>query len=599
MAANVGARIGEDQSLATIWLLSSLGHGHSVPVKKREIAKVSIEKTCDYLAETQSNLPLRQTGQLLYGVAVCYERKTGFVLADVNTLRDSLQRQWIGLNPLRKSMKKIEKQLSVNVEDNFLQDDPNFDLMLELRLNSNLDFLDEGWDGAQEKNSKDGAKEKVEIRKDDIWKEIEAPKNVQQGDAVASTLHLNDEEDDLADIDLELNFRLDEVLTDAESEAADTSAVNSELGLEFDRTEHHRNIELGMPILEETDMGDDIRDTLKRTFELDDMDNSAHLQTKRNRVTSRLQSVKVDSQIGYLTDTLRHNHERYVAIMEELNAQKTSKAKCEIKGWLDLISSDQPTHLRTIMKDIFQPFSATNFPVGRRGRHIHSTGSSSRSSSVSSLEQGRRMDVSQLSSGSDPQRTNMHESFPVHMDDFPEISYYGDENPQLMNLDIPPSSVGRTPIRSYTGSSDQVDTLRQFTNRRIPGLRTGSIREGTTSGSDSFSQTYNENQHHLQIQDHQTEKFYHYILNRSIEIGKRTVGHSTFSRKFLFEDLVPSKLSHEEDNEVKSVTKRIASNAFLSLLQLSTLGRIKLDMYDVDNEDHFRSLNGDDIVIYC
>lgn len=637
--AEVGVRIAQDQNIATVWLLSSLGASHSVNVKKREIVKVSIPHACQILASGQVSMPLRHTGQLLYGVTVCYERKTGFILADVTSLRDALQRQWIGLKPLGKSTggsgghnktKMVQNQVITETGDNFLQDDPNFDMMMQLKMDNNLDFLLNGNNNTNDRQILTNSTrapvlaDKQAIRQDDMWREMEIGNEPylnarSRGNTVNSghDFHINGdadeyEDDDLAPIDVELNFRLDEVLTDNEAETANLSSVHSDLGLNYDNDATH-GIDLGMPLLDETETSNPHLQQMKRRLGLDNEDEDEDGNTlnevevnakstknkKRRTVANWFQKIKVDNTIGLLTDTLRYNHENYKDIMRDLHARRSSKSKPMISDWKELFTDeDRPRQMLNFYSELFQPLSSINFPQGRRGRVMHSAGDTSRSSSVLSLEHGRRMDFSNVSSSGDSNRIHLH-NLPEQINEYPEYMDMPMDDPQFMELDIPPSSFGRSTNRNYTANSDNLENLRGYPNRRRGAIRGDSGSADYLSGSDSIPQTFNENQQQLIVHDKQTEKFFQYIVERGQHIGKRTAAFPGYSRKFLFEDIIPSKLSQEEDEEIIPVTKRIACNAFLSLLQLATSSKLKIDLYNVEPEKVFRVLNGDDIIVYC
>lgn len=320
--AAVSSRISQDQSIATVWLLSSLGHTHSVSVKKREILKLSIPLTCRILAENQVSMPLRHTGQLLFGMTVCYERKTGFILADVRSLRDSLQRQWIGLKPVKRLDKKLEGQVMADTEVNFLQDDPNLDLMLQLKAGANLDFLYDNDETESGEDKVSAVSDKNAIRQDDMWKEIDGAEGLYSGGRNSGLQTRFDEEaDDLPSIDAELNFRLDDMLTDNESEVANLSAVHSDLGLNYEN-ENRNVLDLELPIFEENE------ELSSSKRQRDDDSSSSHGDScaghlKKRRVNGDLlQNIKSDDMIGLLTDTLRSNHEHYLDYMKKLASCK-------------------------------------------------------------------------------------------------------------------------------------------------------------------------------------------------------------------------------------------------------------------------------------
>ena len=106
--------------------------------------------------------------------------------------------------------------------------------------------------------------------------------------------------------------------------------------------------------------------------------------------------------------------------------------------------------------------------------------------------------------------------------------------------------------------------------------------------------------------DHQARKFYEYIKERSLIGGKTTRSNPPFKKKILFEDIVPSHLTTDVDDtdpprsdETSRISKRIAANAFLSLLNLASKELIDIKGYhEKEALDHFRIMKSDDIVLY-
>ena len=99
------------KGLTTVWLLSTLGNSivkennssyssksnstgniSASTVKKKDIVNISIPKTCDEIQNFESDLSLRYISNLLYGVTICYNKKTEYVLNDLNHLLVQLQK---------------------------------------------------------------------------------------------------------------------------------------------------------------------------------------------------------------------------------------------------------------------------------------------------------------------------------------------------------------------------------------------------------------------------------------------------------------------------------------------------------------------------
>ncbi|QID82983.1 meiosis-specific component of sister chromatid cohesion complex [Saccharomyces pastorianus] len=99
------------KGLTTVWLLSALGNSivkesnnyysnksnstgniSSSTVKKKDIVNISIPKTCDEIQNFENDFSLRYISNLLYGVTICYNKKTEYVLNDLNHLLVQLQK---------------------------------------------------------------------------------------------------------------------------------------------------------------------------------------------------------------------------------------------------------------------------------------------------------------------------------------------------------------------------------------------------------------------------------------------------------------------------------------------------------------------------
>lgn len=81
-------------NVATAWLLSTLGSRNSCKkVLKKDILTTSIIETCKVM--TNSQIPLRFSSNLMYGVTLLYRQKVDYFYSDVSLVLSRLQRDLI------------------------------------------------------------------------------------------------------------------------------------------------------------------------------------------------------------------------------------------------------------------------------------------------------------------------------------------------------------------------------------------------------------------------------------------------------------------------------------------------------------------------
>lgn len=115
-----------DNTLATIWLLATVGNGSYKKASKGQLLKLSIPNICNNISDTVTNL--RFSSNLLLGVSRLYKQKTVYVYNEVNNIRVTLSRS-----------KKSAARNIFNAQDfkkfvanGFLQEDCGFDISLGL-----------------------------------------------------------------------------------------------------------------------------------------------------------------------------------------------------------------------------------------------------------------------------------------------------------------------------------------------------------------------------------------------------------------------------------------------------------------------------------
>ena len=282
--------------------------------------------------------------------------------------------------------------------------------------------------------------------------------------------------------------------------------------------------------------------------------------------------------------------------------------------WRSVIFGDkQPTFLnRSFQLLLLAPMeqydpdlSTSSVDVVERGRQKMRSLPSSRSSSVLSAERGMRLLPSDLFKvGNDtglnplalPELDQIDEN--LESDEY-SAEYHGDI--MGMDLQLPPSSFGRSSSRTDGESRDHIDELKRMHSARISGNRAPNSFDDIdeSSAPSGPSTSVGRDQIQTQVLDHQSRRLFDYILERASFVGKTTRSHPPYHKKLLFEDLIPSKVSDEtgatSSEGARSVSKKIAANAFLSLLQLASKSYLDVDHFHKDALS--KPLNGDDIIV--
>ncbi|QID82982.1 meiosis-specific component of sister chromatid cohesion complex [Saccharomyces pastorianus] len=222
--------------------------------------------------------------------------------------------------------------------------------------------------------------------------------------------------------------------------------------------------------------------------------------------------------------------------------------------------------------------------VERGRKRAHSLVSTQSSNSTRSHEYGRKSFRNNKNDNysSDMENDNLLLNLEQINEDL-EDGHYIEENSQGnildFNLNLPPSSFGR----SHT-------------------------RNSTSCFSDGSQQNFQQEKTNFQdvILDYQTKKFYDYIKERSIVVGRTTRSNPPFKRKMLLVDIIPSRMGEAEtganfDDVERGVSRQIAASAFLSLLNLATKGMVKLNEYPVADAvtKDLKLRREDEIIVYA
>ncbi|QLG74847.1 hypothetical protein HG535_0H01740 [Zygotorulaspora mrakii] len=631
------------EGVTTVWLLATLGNASrsvstisnsgSSSVKKKDILGVSIPQTCEVIQSNDLHLPLRYVSNLLYGVTVCYHRKTEYVLNDVTGLVTQLQKKMYsgGLFKKRKikdndaqSTTIMNPKRSSVVTNAFLDDDPSFDIN-EASVFANV----------LNAESKRQDSESSIIRRQDYMNELTNSNNFDKPDYFASLNRPNRSVtlDDIP-IDFDFNFELDEIVSrqgTAMGSSTDSVRSNNDLNVTYDDREFalnfdQENSEINAttePIADDTginlgiteDLREEEKDLIGREQEpVAPLSKKLDLMSP-NVESSSFKNIQVDERIGLSTDILRNNHNNYAEMMNT-NRRIIIKAR-KISSDLSTLDDGNNTFLTKCWSLIFtnaisyrEKFSIwpvnTTVERGRKRARSSVDNATSRSSSdVSSEEQGRRAVIfpneNALDNDGDLMLNLEQIDEELNENSSRSSSSHARQHDLLrINLNLPSSSFGRVQTRSNTNTG--TSSVRSYERDVVDELyeRAHCTNKNDDVPEDSPITRFRENSSQV-VLDSQTKRFYDYVKSRSVVVGKRTNTSPLFSKKMLFEDLVPSKISELEGQECPRVLERkIAANAFLSLLNLATKNMIAIKEYNEhsDDTDRYELMDGDDIIIY-
>lgn len=130
--------------------------------QEKDIVNISIPKTCDEIQNFENDFSLRYISNLLYGVTICYNKKTEYVLNDLNHLLVQLQKNDVYAFKAKNKSTRINglnsnNSIIGNKNNNyaweecvFFDDDPLYDItkvpaleFLNTTLQDNVSFIEE------------------------------------------------------------------------------------------------------------------------------------------------------------------------------------------------------------------------------------------------------------------------------------------------------------------------------------------------------------------------------------------------------------------------------------------------------------------------
>ncbi|CAI4053655.1 hypothetical protein SKDZ_16G2720 [Saccharomyces kudriavzevii ZP591] len=665
------------KGLTTVWLLSTLGNSvvrennssysnksnstgniSASTVKKRDIVNISIPKTCDEIQNFENDLSLRYISNLLYGVAICYNKKTEYVLNDLNILLVQLQKNdaYTFKTKSKSRINALNNNNSIigNKNNNytweecvFFDDDPLYDItkvpaldFLNSTLQDNVSFIEEAKSiRRQDYINELSNSNRFELHSDransDVQRKLgpnfrnsfsldEIPIDVDfnldledivshQGTPLGS--HSSSQKDSN---DFKFNYEDDELVLNFDNDNENNGNEGEETPHENERpVANLKDYELG---LEEQELEEENNDGQGRIHN--------NIQVKRRTgEASLLSRVQFDAKTSHPNEILKFNHGNYSNLMEK-NRKRKPNGQISYHSNVNslMMSSGEPECVYMNWLNIFNDFSDVkigeldsnpqDFGTIERGRkRAHSLVSTQSSNSIRSNEYGRKSfrNGKNDNYSSDMENDNLLLNLEQINEDL-EDRHYIEENSQDnildFNLNLPPSSFGRSHTRNSTRSSGFNEDIVSALRRRTGPSEQNFVEESDSSNKYS-SDGARQNLHHEEtnfqdvILDYQTRKFYDYIKERSVAIGRTTHSNPPFKKKVLLLDIIPSRMGEAQtgsdfDNSEKGVSRQIAASAFLSLLNLATKGMVKLNEYPAANaaDEGTKLRREDEIVIY-
>lgn len=655
----------QSNGVSTVWALATLGGTHEARqsnksgVKRKEILDVSIPDTCEVIQLNSSDITLRQVSSLLYGVTICYHRKTEYFLSDVNAILSQLTRaatyNW-NLTQVKSqnsnkdfSLQTLSNYLSTRSKqffgdnNSFLRDDKRFDIQC-------IPLFDEFLNGQSSSFGATSNYEPAIIRRKDYITEL-SNSNYPGRDNLTDDItdiqfNKYDLNPNLEDIPIDMDFELDindvvsrggsSVFTDKTDQSgirnlgldnlSKSSSRFNHLRLEQDRLQP---LEIDLDIEKEQPQSDILQ---KQVGEPILNETALNIVSKKRKIVGKNDNgqfslpIIMDTRIGLSTETLRNCHENYVVIMQQGDRNSRLAGTKRKRVTLDSILSlgNETLLIQRSWERVFSNSILSNIdkrypPIIERGRRNEMSTSLnySNNGSVRSTEVGRRQSnadfgLSQINND-DSLLLNLDQINDDIMDeDLNDTSVmqnigYNKQSADFINMDLQllSSSVGRNLSRYSTSNNfnsdepDLVGVLSRPRDRSDSTFSKGSSRRTADDRSIDNINIYPKQREETGL-GLQARKFYQFIKERSLFDNIAVNASSHFPRKLTFENIVPSKQENENELGDKIISKRVVSSAFFTLLTLASQDMIEITVSDVDNhnESHNFAINrGLDIII--
>ncbi|SMN19089.1 similar to Saccharomyces cerevisiae YPR007C REC8 Meiosis-specific component of sister chromatid cohesion complex [Maudiozyma saulgeensis] len=657
--------------VATVWSLATLGSSNGTRqgtynsnkgiVKKKEILDVSIPDTCEAIKLNKDDFSLRHISSLLYGVTICYNRKTEYFLNDITTILSQLTRtvsqNWNIVNlraqndPKNFTLQTLAELIPTRrkqffgAANTFLKDDKNFDIQ---EIPSFEDYMNSLLTSVTSNNNFESAL----IRRKDYISELNNSNYPGRG-VFQDDIQLNrwDFNPTLEEMPIEMDFELDinDVVSQGGSSVITSNVGHSEIrNLDFE-SENNKITSSFLPLkLSESQRNDHFQpssidleleqehsdaDATKIPVEtLDNQEIPYQVPSKKQKISNGKSknfttSILIDSRTGLPTNVLRNAHDNYVILMQQKHAiGRNGGNKRKMLQWETLLFSKENIPLveaswrRLFSADLF-PEESGNPALIENGRRDATTSSlnHSNSGSIRSTEVGRRQ--GNLDFLTNHFQNVNEDSLLLNLDQINEDlleDHLGDSSivqsvPQSknsedyvnMNMHLLPSSVGRNLSRYSTSNNfnsdgpDIVDILNKPRDSESSVL-VGISETSTTNDTEGFTNSEKSIAYHKRdiILSAQARKFYSFIKERALFQGVSSNLNPHFKKQISFEILVPSNVSMANEPTYKVVSKGVVAGAFFTLLTLASQEMIQIEVLE-EKKDILEMINtGEDIRIY-
>ncbi|CAL9728762.1 meiotic recombination protein Rec8p [Monosporozyma unispora] len=596
-------------SLTTVWLLSLLNK-RQINVNKREavakvskknIIEVSIPETCRLLQKEDYKIPLKQVSHMLYGVSLCYTKKTDFVLEELSHLLTQLQRSQSVTEKLNMTERKylryfgVTQELKHVGEIQLYEDDPSFD------INNIIDF--EFFISNQTLGNFQKL-ESVKIKKKDLLSELNNVNIITEENSGFSDIHTINRNFTLEELpaDFALDLDIGDIISQqgtSRSSSSNNYRNDPEFHFQEERRhsismESHSNNEMN-PVMDfdleiEPNTGDEPENSEdlnggKLGKGNNKEERKRKLAWQENKGRNALKKVKVDVRISLLTETLKNNYDSYLEKMDRKREKiegksnknllkiitvQTNKTKLLGKCWTFTFSQD----LRKTIQDKSNlsndqgRFHMDSIDMGRRAIDISGTNNlfMDEGDQFFTRQEGRLtpdvlFPLEQISE-------ELHEE-----EQGPGLLYF-ENNSDFMKqpLNLPSSSYSRSTTRTASentneGKKDFIDILK---------MSKGTEQEALIEVVPTLEPFFDSASKKIKkIQNQQAVKFYSYLCSRYEQLKQETRDSQeeevlTTTKKLPFDYLIPTTVEDYETRTNIRMTKKLAANAFFSLLDLAS-----------------------------
>ncbi|KAI3406366.2 hypothetical protein KGF56_000847 [Candida oxycetoniae] len=552
--------------LQTAWLLATLGSkasSRSKIIRKEEIMQVSIPRICRELIE-QPETNIKYQSHILHGISIIYTTKTSHVLNDVNYIQMRLQNSHRFL-----SKESLEKPSNVSSKrGRYLEDDANFylnlDSMPELDLDLDLDL------GTCQDDNSAAKRRKLQIAKFDQNEfPVTFENKIEQVGGLAFALSMNEQESKEVDgfFDTSFNFggfrngNEEELLQDQKhgvrmefdeegnlQEIRQKEMQNELLQNGGDDDDGDANFDLEISRLQQEDgLNSSSQEFgMEQEFQMSTNAVSNQAQTSGGGSSSRLAQnrlykLRLDNESTMPRDEAILNHYNYIHNMKQ-------RMPCKIHNISEIIESINHSYLRpwvrgtnnTLVNSMLEESISRTMGVYQR-TEIMENEASEQARNAQHIERSRNYDQSVLEYGEELRlQDEVFEEDLLGMDLNLEQSDENNEQEQ---------------------EQEQVDIDHEENHHNHQEISFEFSRSSSINSSE--------------VEKSLTPRLNHfvkYFKSKSIELESFDVDCNTYQLKF--SELVPEITT--PTHETAPVSKKLAANAFASILFLASKGLMEI-----------------------